>query len=637
MVYDKSTYGNGLFTYGDDFLVDRPIPKSPEQSNDTNQPYKTMIDRVRHRLEPFPAISSTTEDFSGDCDDDNGDPSGNPPRDYDTSLGFSQLETLLELLIRSDVIVQIALFQTLLEQRSAIPIVVPFNEEFNDFRHLLEALEYVQVKIQNEEILSIAANVSLPRVVFVSNRRIVSQRESGDMASVVMNCQFPSKDLKKDTIGVPTLLELGVGFVKSSTEIHRPCLAFCVTGDHEKLGMVLQKFADVVVIEIDSKAEPASPSWIEGAKQKIDTLFWNIDSEGSGNRKKLLWGNFKILSTSIPKAVLATRKFKGKDDERSLSLPECFHLLDPLHRRTSVIELKAIDFDKVRDSLTLQKNYKEEASYYFLSLREKRRSADLKSKMQDCQEYRRTNSKVILELPILKLFVQILSEEDRTKRGLSILHLQCFIDQKLNLKLQEASDKVIAAHVNQMLGLEHLWRELSHLFVASPEKTFPGLAARHLLDGFPLEILDGDAANFNKEWVDTVLIELDAQLKALLKRGPELPPKVFVLSVVGVQSSGKSTLLNTMFGTKLKTSAGMCTRGVYIQLVKSEWPEFDYVLILDTEGLRAPEFFGRENSQGQDNRLATFAVLPADACVVVVVRVEGLLGQGMAKYCRRKF
>jgi hypothetical protein len=118
--------------------------------------------------------------------------------------------------------------------------------------------------------------------------------------------------------------------------------------------------------------------------------------------------------------------------------------------------------------------------------------------------------------------------------------------------------------------------------------------------------------------VDTVLIELHVELDALLGH----KPKVFVLSIVGLQSSGKTTLLNVMFGTKLKTSAGMCTRGVFLQLVKSERPEFDYVLILDTMGLRAPEFFGREDREVQDNRLLAFAVLPADACVVMVANEE---------------
>ena len=39
--------------------------------------------------------------------------------------------------------------------------------------------------------------------------------------------------------------------------------------------------------------------------------------------------------------------------------------------------------------------------------------------------------------------------------------------------------------------------------------------------------------------------------------------KTLVISVVGEQSSGKSTLLNFLFGTQYATSMGRCTTGVY--------------------------------------------------------------------------
>ena len=39
--------------------------------------------------------------------------------------------------------------------------------------------------------------------------------------------------------------------------------------------------------------------------------------------------------------------------------------------------------------------------------------------------------------------------------------------------------------------------------------------------------------------------------------------KTIVISVLGPQSSGKSTLLNFLFGCDFATSEGRCTRGVY--------------------------------------------------------------------------
>ena len=44
-------------------------------------------------------------------------------------------------------------------------------------------------------------------------------------------------------------------------------------------------------------------------------------------------------------------------------------------------------------------------------------------------------------------------------------------------------------------------------------------------------------------------------------------PSVYVLSVLGIQSTGKSTLLNTVFGIQFSVGAGRCTRGAFIQLI----------------------------------------------------------------------
>ena len=50
------------------------------------------------------------------------------------------------------------------------------------------------------------------------------------------------------------------------------------------------------------------------------------------------------------------------------------------------------------------------------------------------------------------------------------------------------------------LSIEHLWRELSHLYTAvAPDKrtsavsNVPLFAAQHLMDGFCIELLDGDS------------------------------------------------------------------------------------------------------------------------------------------------
>ena len=44
--------------------------------------------------------------------------------------------------------------------------------------------------------------------------------------------------------------------------------------------------------------------------------------------------------------------------------------------------------------------------------------------------------------------------------------------------------------------------------------------------------------------------------------------KVLIITILGPQSSGKSTLLNFLFGCDFTTSEGRCTRGIYGTLFK---------------------------------------------------------------------
>ncbi|CAB1438997.1 unnamed protein product, partial [Pleuronectes platessa] len=141
----------------------------------------------------------------------------------------------------------------------------------------------------------------------------------------------------------------------------------------------------------------------------------------------------------------------------------------------------------------------------------------------------------------------------------------------------------------------------------------PGLAADMLLDGYPLELLDGDASNVPERWVTAVLMELH---KKVGQRS-----RLLVLTVLGVQSTGKSTLLNTMFGVQFPVSSGRCTRGAFMLFLKvaedlkSEL-NCDFIVLIDTEGLKAPDLAQLEDSYEHDNQLATFVIGLSDATII---------------------
>ncbi|XP_023205146.1 interferon-induced very large GTPase 1-like isoform X3 [Xiphophorus maculatus] len=198
---------------------------------------------------------------------------------------------------------------------------------------------------------------------------------------------------------------------------------------------------------------------------------------------------------------------------------------------------------------------------------------------------------------------EVLVLKKKHDKSAQLKHKQTELEQ-LSKKLQSAT-----------FGLEHIFREMGQIYEAhkslnkpslgqQPDWTkYPELAADLMISGHPMELMDGDAGHVPLIWISNLLQEV---IKKLDDR------RVFVLSVLGVQSSGKSTMLNAMFGLQFAVSAGRCTKGAYMQLVKlseenKDKYQFDYILVVDTEGLRALELAGNA-TRHHDNELATFVV-----------------------------
>uniref|UniRef100_A0A3Q2WM13 Si:dkey-85k7.12 n=1 Tax=Haplochromis burtoni TaxID=8153 RepID=A0A3Q2WM13_HAPBU len=184
---------------------------------------------------------------------------------------------------------------------------------------------------------------------------------------------------------------------------------------------------------------------------------------------------------------------------------------------------------------------------------------------------------------------------------------------------------------NSSLGTEHFFREMGQIYEASlslPEtdrshqqlQHLPKLCAELFLDGFPLELVDGDASNIPLRWVSDVLSQLNDLVSP--KKDLESSGNNSGLSnILGVQSTGKSTLLNTMFGVQFAVSSGRCTRGAFMLLIKINEDmknvlNCDFMLIIDTEGLKSPELAQLDNSYEHDNELATLVVGLSDVTIV---------------------
>ncbi|XP_063278874.1 interferon-induced very large GTPase 1-like [Prinia subflava] len=191
------------------------------------------------------------------------------------------------------------------------------------------------------------------------------------------------------------------------------------------------------------------------------------------------------------------------------------------------------------------------------------------------------------------------------------------VNAELLSRLDALSDEIN----NSSIGLEHLLREVGKIYEAlelmeTDNYSFvklPEIAAELMVSGYPVELMDGDASYLPLRWVGAIFDSLIERLG---------DKRVFVLSVLGIQSSGKSTLLNAMFGLQFNVSAGRCTRGAFMQLIPvgKELQQdlgFDFVLVVDTEGLRATEMANKQ-SLNHDNELATFVIGVSNMTVINV-------------------
>jgi len=173
------------------------------------------------------------------------------------------------------------------------------------------------------------------------------------------------------------------------------------------------------------------------------------------------------------------------------------------------------------------------------------------------------------------------------------------------------------------LGLEHFFREAGYLYQLELTRRrkkadnlmLPQKAAELFLNGHPIELLNGDAGEIQTLW-------LNAIFDSIAKEHPRL--RVYVISIIGLQSSGKSTLLNFLFACRFAVSVGRCSRGLFMRLLfldkeVAKKCKVDAVLLIDSEGLGSPEKMGDLEAEKKDRLLATLAMGISNLAIINVL------------------
>ncbi|XP_063045699.1 interferon-induced very large GTPase 1-like [Engraulis encrasicolus] len=215
-----------------------------------------------------------------------------------------------------------------------------------------------------------------------------------------------------------------------------------------------------------------------------------------------------------------------------------------------------------------------------------------------------------------------MSLDSLSSKSHSMLREQCRDQERCRSSKQTEGfqDKKMA---DSLLGIEHFFREMGQLYESetilskseeSAKQILPlsRICAELLLEGFPIELVDGEASNIPIRWIKDLLTKLNDLVQP--------NNKMVVVTVLGVKKTGKSTLLNTMFGVQFDINGGRCTKGAFMVLIRlkadmKEELKCDFLLIIDTEGLKSPDLTQRDHSNEQDNELATLAVGVSDVMI----------------------
>lgn len=87
----------------------------------------------------------------------------------------------------------------------------------------------------------------------------------------------------------------------------------------------------------------------------------------------------------------------------------------------------------------------------------------------------------------------------------------------------------------------------------------------------PIILIDGKTLTFGNPFLKNFFDEIAKDIPS--------DKKIYVVSVIGIQSSAKSTLMNYLFNCRFETSTGRCTKGVYFTVAQTEK---EAIVVIDT-------------------------------------------------------
>ena len=293
---------------------------------------------------------------------------------------------------------------------------------------------------------------------------------------------------------------------------------------------IRDKISELFIIKAWGRTEQTTPTEVP------NILKWINGKESNRNRTGQKENHLTIADKTLRKVEkrLKNAIFEQGKNFESATRRAIFEIyVDELGEVSEIKELQELkklkSLDSLREKLPLQKSFKLESE-------EQRRISKAKFVGNQIETdiinthiaYRRKWASKQVKNELVSLFLNLVAIDD-SQLDLRVLTLQHFektitdICDKMLTKEKKEKDSAWdelqldpnntaketqfynakKRYAEKSIGVEHRWREASHIYTALPttHANFPKFAARHLLDDFALEIMDGDAESINKEWL----------------------------------------------------------------------------------------------------------------------------------------
>ncbi|CAB5362266.1 unnamed protein product [Rhizophagus irregularis] len=250
------------------------------------------------------------------------------------------------------------------------------------------------------------------------------------------------------------------------------------------------------------------------------------------------------------------------------------------------------------------------------------------------QQYRKEQLEISTKKPlsIFINFAKLINENNIVKVRKFAYQIDDFFKEYLR-GLQNSNNDIKRTKINQIIeendiSIHDFWLEfiilselnndhahksvLEQLYNVNSERLQEAYKT-WILEGEPLQLLDGlSLRSLPTEFLFSVLNKLMTNVER----------KLIVISVIGLESSGKSTLLNYLFHCGFATSASRCTKGVYMSYRTTNFDRnMIDILILDSEGIAstAQKYFIHRTSF--DEKITLLALMCSQ---IVIINAKGL-------------